>query len=168
MILMRTHCVPGRVPHSPSTRPTATDRPVHHGRARRACAGLVCAASLPQERSPGQPRSASEPVETTLRKQARRRSASLANPVAKAGTESKVASGAGVSLRDVQIADRHADPAPPCTTTAPARTLDRHPTTSSPPTWFLARSGSDQRLRRDEYSQVRKQRLILKLARLVL
>jgi len=34
---------------------------------------------------------------------------------------------AGVDLRDVQIAARHADPAPPCATTAPARTSDRHP-----------------------------------------
>ena len=34
---------------------------------------------------------------------------------------------AGVDLRDVQIAARHADPAPPCATTGPARNLDRHP-----------------------------------------
>ena len=43
---------------------------------------------------------------------------------------------AGVDLRDVQIAARHADPR---TTMrydrAPARTLTDTPTTSSPPTW---------------------------------
>jgi site-specific recombinase XerD len=42
---------------------------------------------------------------------------------------------AGVDLRDVQIAARHAAPEPPCDTTAPARTSTATPTTSSPPTW---------------------------------
>jgi site-specific recombinase XerD len=42
---------------------------------------------------------------------------------------------AGVDLRDVQIAARHADPAPPCGTTAPARTWTATSITSSPPTW---------------------------------
>jgi hypothetical protein len=42
---------------------------------------------------------------------------------------------AGVDLRDVQIAARHADPAPPCATTAPARTSTATPETSSPHTW---------------------------------
>ena len=42
---------------------------------------------------------------------------------------------AGVDLRGVQIAARHADPAPPCGTTEPARTSTATPTTSSPPTW---------------------------------
>jgi site-specific recombinase XerD len=37
---------------------------------------------------------------------------------------------AGVDLRDVQIAARHADPAPPCATTAPAPTSTATPTTS--------------------------------------
>ena len=41
---------------------------------------------------------------------------------------------AGVDLRDVQIAARHADPAPPCPATEPARTSTATPTTSSPPT----------------------------------
>ncbi|MGN9920223.1 tyrosine-type recombinase/integrase [Micromonospora palomenae] len=41
--------------------------------------------------------------------------------------------GAGVSLRDVQIAARHA--APPCATTEPARTSTGTPTTSWPRTW---------------------------------
>jgi len=34
---------------------------------------------------------------------------------------------AGVSLRDVQIAARHADPRPRCVTTGPAKNLDRRP-----------------------------------------
>jgi len=42
---------------------------------------------------------------------------------------------AGVSLRDVQIAARHADPAPPCATTARARTSTATRTTSWPRTW---------------------------------
>jgi integrase/recombinase XerD len=42
---------------------------------------------------------------------------------------------AGVDLRDVQIAARHADPAPQCVTTGPARTSTATSTTSSPPTW---------------------------------
>ncbi len=42
---------------------------------------------------------------------------------------------AGVDLRDIQIAARHADPRPPCATTGPARTSIGTPTTSSPPTW---------------------------------
>jgi hypothetical protein len=37
---------------------------------------------------------------------------------------------AGVSLRDVQIAARHADPAPPCATIAPARISTTTPTTT--------------------------------------
>jgi integrase/recombinase XerD len=41
---------------------------------------------------------------------------------------------AGVDLRDVQIAARHADPRTPCATTEPARTSTDTPTTSSPPT----------------------------------
>ena len=40
---------------------------------------------------------------------------------------------AGGDLRDVQIAARHADPAPPCATTAPDRTSTATPPTSSPP-----------------------------------
>ncbi|WP_442931071.1 tyrosine-type recombinase/integrase [Micromonospora sp. NBC_00389] len=46
---------------------------------------------------------------------------------------------AGVSLRDVQIAARHADPAPRCATTGPSRTSIGTRTTSSPPTWPQAR-----------------------------
>lgn len=42
---------------------------------------------------------------------------------------------AGVSLRDVQIAARHAAREPRCATTEPARTSTDTPTTSSPPTW---------------------------------
>jgi hypothetical protein len=42
---------------------------------------------------------------------------------------------AGVDLRDVQIAARHAAPEPPCATTEHARTSTDTPTTSSPPTW---------------------------------
>jgi site-specific recombinase XerD len=42
---------------------------------------------------------------------------------------------AGVDLRDVEIAARHADPAPQCVTTGPATTLTATPTTSWPPTW---------------------------------
>ena len=42
---------------------------------------------------------------------------------------------AGVDLRHVQIAARHADPARPCATTEPERTSTDTPTTSSPPTW---------------------------------
>jgi integrase len=45
---------------------------------------------------------------------------------------------AGVDLRDVQIAARHADPAPPCATAGPARTSTGTLTTSSLPTWPLA------------------------------
>jgi integrase/recombinase XerD len=41
---------------------------------------------------------------------------------------------AGVDLRDVQIAARHADPRTACATTEPARTSTDTPTTSSPPT----------------------------------
>ena len=41
---------------------------------------------------------------------------------------------AGVDLRDVQIAARHADPAPPCATTAPA-TLTAHPNYIFAATW---------------------------------
>jgi site-specific recombinase XerD len=48
---------------------------------------------------------------------------------------------AGVDLRDVQIAARHADPAPPCATTGPARTSTGTLTTSSPPTWPPAPNG---------------------------
>jgi hypothetical protein len=43
---------------------------------------------------------------------------------------------AGVDLRDVQIAARHADPRTPrCVTTEPARISTATPTTSWPPTW---------------------------------
>ncbi len=42
---------------------------------------------------------------------------------------------AGVDLRDVQIAARHADPRTPCGTTAPARTSTATRTTSWPPAW---------------------------------
>ena len=42
---------------------------------------------------------------------------------------------AGVDLRDVQIAARHADPEPPCATTGPARIRTATPTTSSLRTW---------------------------------
>ncbi|WP_425553806.1 hypothetical protein [Dactylosporangium salmoneum] len=42
---------------------------------------------------------------------------------------------AGVSLRDVQIGARHADPAGRCATTGPATTSTATPTTSSLPTW---------------------------------
>jgi integrase/recombinase XerD len=46
---------------------------------------------------------------------------------------------AGVDLRDVQIAARHADPpGPPCVMTEPARTSTATPTTFSPPTWHRA------------------------------
>jgi site-specific recombinase XerD len=47
---------------------------------------------------------------------------------------------AGVSLRYVQIAARHADPRRRCATTGPARTSTGIPTTSSPPTWPPARN----------------------------
>ena len=65
---------------------------------------------------------------------------------------------AGVDLRDVQIAARHADPEPPCVMTEPARTSPATPTTSSPPTWHRAldqvlhhvRSYQEARLCRDE------------------
>ncbi len=42
---------------------------------------------------------------------------------------------AGVDLRDVQIAARHADPRTTMPTTGPARTSTGTPTTSSPPSW---------------------------------
>jgi hypothetical protein len=42
---------------------------------------------------------------------------------------------AGVDLRDVQIAARHADPRTTMRQVAPARTSTATPTTSSPPTW---------------------------------
>jgi integrase len=41
---------------------------------------------------------------------------------------------AGVPLRDAQILARHADPAPPSTTTAPAATTTATASTFSPPT----------------------------------
>jgi len=47
---------------------------------------------------------------------------------------------AGVSLRDVQIAARHADPRTTMRYDRVRKNLDRHPTTSSPPTWPPARS----------------------------
>ncbi|TWJ22632.1 phage integrase family protein [Micromonospora endolithica] len=54
---------------------------------------------------------------------------------------------AGVSLRGVQIAARHADPR---TTTMrydrARKNLDRHPTTSSPPTRPLERSDDNERI----------------------
>jgi hypothetical protein len=49
---------------------------------------------------------------------------------------------AGVSLRDVQIAARHADPRTTMRYDRARKNLDRHPTTSSPPTWPRARSRS--------------------------
>ena len=42
---------------------------------------------------------------------------------------------AGVDLRDVQIAARHADPRTTMRYDRARKNLDRHPTTSSPPTW---------------------------------
>jgi site-specific recombinase XerD len=42
---------------------------------------------------------------------------------------------AGVDLREVQIAARHADPRTTMRTTGPARTSTATPTTSSPPSW---------------------------------
>jgi len=45
---------------------------------------------------------------------------------------------AGVDLRDVQIAARHADPRSTMRQSAPARTSTATPTTSSPPTWHPA------------------------------
>jgi site-specific recombinase XerD len=42
---------------------------------------------------------------------------------------------AGVDLRDVQIAARHADPRTTMRYDRARNKLDRHPTTSSPPTW---------------------------------
>ena len=42
---------------------------------------------------------------------------------------------AGVNLRDVQIAARHADPRTTMRYDRARNQLDRHPTTSSPPTW---------------------------------
>jgi integrase/recombinase XerD len=42
---------------------------------------------------------------------------------------------AGVDLREVQIAARHADPGPPCATTGPARISTATRTTSWAPTW---------------------------------
>ncbi|WP_405101185.1 tyrosine-type recombinase/integrase [Micromonospora sp. NBC_01412] len=47
---------------------------------------------------------------------------------------------AGVSLRDVQVAARHATREPPCATTGPARTSTGTPTTSWPRTWPPGRS----------------------------
>jgi len=45
---------------------------------------------------------------------------------------------AGVDLRDVQIAARHADPRTTMRYDRARKNLDRHPTTSSPPTWHPA------------------------------
>ncbi|MFG3299221.1 tyrosine-type recombinase/integrase [Micromonospora chersina] len=42
---------------------------------------------------------------------------------------------AGVSLRDLQIAARHADPRTTMRYDRARKNLDRHPTTSSLPTW---------------------------------
>jgi integrase len=53
---------------------------------------------------------------------------------------------AGVSLRDVQIAARHADPRTTLRQSAPARTSTATPTTSSPPTWPPGHSGDDEQL----------------------
>jgi integrase/recombinase XerD len=47
---------------------------------------------------------------------------------------------AGVSLRDVQIAARHADPRTTMRYDRARKNLERHPTTSSPPTWPPARN----------------------------
>jgi integrase len=49
---------------------------------------------------------------------------------------------AGVSLRDVQIAARHADPRTTMRTTGPVRTSTGTPTTYSLPTWRLAHDHS--------------------------
>jgi integrase/recombinase XerD len=49
---------------------------------------------------------------------------------------------AGVDLRDVQIAARHADPRTTMRYDRARKNLDRHPTTSSPPTWHR---GPDRR-----------------------
>jgi integrase len=46
--------------------------------------------------------------------------------------------GAGVDLRDVQIAARHADPRTTMRYDRARKNLDRHPTTFSPLTWPLA------------------------------
>jgi site-specific recombinase XerD len=53
---------------------------------------------------------------------------------------------AGVDLRDVQIAARHAaDLEPPCGMTGHARTSTGTPTTSSPPTWSQGRNSEQPR-----------------------
>jgi hypothetical protein len=50
---------------------------------------------------------------------------------------------AGVSLRDVQIAARHADPRTTMRYDRARKNLDRHPTTTSlPPTWHPVRDQS--------------------------
>jgi site-specific recombinase XerD len=51
---------------------------------------------------------------------------------------------AGVSLRDVQIAARHADPRTTMRYDRACKNLDRHPTTSSPRTWPQGRSRSSR------------------------
>jgi site-specific recombinase XerD len=49
---------------------------------------------------------------------------------------------AGVDLRDVQIAARHADPRTTMRYDRARNNLDRHPTASSPPTWSPGREGT--------------------------
>ncbi|WP_372338924.1 tyrosine-type recombinase/integrase [Actinoplanes sp. RD1] len=61
---------------------------------------------------------------------------------------------ARVSLRDVQIAARHADPKPPCATTEPVRTSTGTPTTSSLPTWPPAHN-NERRTRASESTESR-------------
>jgi integrase len=53
---------------------------------------------------------------------------------------------AGVSLRDVQIAARHADPRTTMRYDRARRNSTGTPTTSSPPTWPPERNGGDERL----------------------
>jgi hypothetical protein len=48
---------------------------------------------------------------------------------------------AGVSRRDVEFAARHADPRTTMRYDRARKNLDRHPTTSSPPTWHPGRDG---------------------------
>ena len=60
-----------------------------------------------------------------------------ANPFSMVGKPLPTSFDAGVDLRDVQSAARHADPrTTPCGTTEPARTRTATRTTSSPPTWL--------------------------------
>ncbi|MFB9318290.1 tyrosine-type recombinase/integrase [Cryptosporangium minutisporangium] len=56
---------------------------------------------------------------------------------------------AGVSLRDIQFAARHADPRTTMRYDRARKNLDRHPTTSSPPTWRRERNARARRCRRE-------------------